>query len=181
MQAKILCLSALLQGPASGYEIKKTLEQPPFEHFQDAGFGSIYPALTKLASEGLVEVTEMAQEKRPDKKVYSISDEGRAYFLSTLTHPPAPDRYRSDFLFLLYHGEFLREDQLIALIDQRICDCDIKLTEMSSCAPTVDKRLKKWLLDLGIRHYDDERRALIELRADLLTAPEAPSPGGPVR
>ena len=56
MDARTLCLSVLQQRDASGYDIKKALEQPPYCYFQDTGFGSIYPALAHLAEQGAVEV-----------------------------------------------------------------------------------------------------------------------------
>ncbi|MCZ6511637.1 MAG: PadR family transcriptional regulator, partial [Alphaproteobacteria bacterium] len=48
MDTKTLCLGVLTHGDASGYEIKKALEDGPFGHIQEIGFGSIYPALAKL-------------------------------------------------------------------------------------------------------------------------------------
>ncbi|MGO1117801.1 PadR family transcriptional regulator [Rhodovibrionaceae bacterium A322] len=180
MQAKLLCLSVLLQGAASGYEIKKTLEKPPFEHFQDTGFGSIYPALTKLAEEGFVEVMEMAQEKRPDKKVYSLTDAGHAHFMSALMRPPGPDRFRSDFMFLVYHGDYLPPHHLLTLIDQRLMDAQAKLEDLSSCAQNNHNHLKDWLLHHGMSHYDNERRSLIELRKAVLASTEPPPLDAPI-
>ncbi len=133
MDAKTLCLAVLTAGDASGYEIKKTLEEPPLGHFQDTGFGSIYPALTKLTDEGLVEGTAMAQEKRPDKKVYSITESGRRALIDALMEPPAPDRYRSDFLFVLFMGHLLPSDQLSAIIDERIAYYEEQIARMEGC------------------------------------------------
>ena len=58
MDVKTLCLGVLSRGDASGYEIKKQCEEGPFAHFYAAGFGSIYPALNALWSEGLISVRE---------------------------------------------------------------------------------------------------------------------------
>ena len=52
MDARTLCLGALELGDASGYEIKKLYEEGDLSHFYAVGFGSIYPALTRLV-EGL--------------------------------------------------------------------------------------------------------------------------------
>ena len=133
MDAKTLCLAVLTKGDASGYEIKKALEEPPLGHFQDTGFGSIYPALTKLTEEGLVQGTAMAQEKRPDKKVYSITETGRRILLEALMEPPAPDRYRSDFLFVLFLGHLLPIAQLSEVIDRRIAYYEEQIARMEDC------------------------------------------------
>ena len=50
MDVKTLCIGILSLGDASGYEIKKQLEER-FSFFYDASFGSIYPALNKLQKE----------------------------------------------------------------------------------------------------------------------------------
>lgn len=133
MQTKTLCLAVLSRGDASGYEIKKALEEAPFNHFQETSFGSIYPALAKLADDGLVDFHEEAQDKRPDKKVYTITEGGRAALIEDLRQPPDPDRYRSDFLFVLYLGDLLPREHLLKVVDDRIAWYEEKLKGMAEC------------------------------------------------
>ena len=77
MDARTLCLGALELGDASGYEIKKLYEEGDLSHFYAVGFGSIYPALTRLVDDGLAECFDQPQDKRPDKKVYALTEAGR--------------------------------------------------------------------------------------------------------
>ena len=133
MDAKTLCLAVLKRGDASGYEIKKALEEAPFSHFQDTGFGSIYPALTRLTEDGYLVCTAMQQEKRPDKKVYSITAKGHDALVEALMEPPAPDRYRSDFLFILFLGELLPASYLAKVVDERIADYEARIERMQGC------------------------------------------------
>ena len=135
MDAKTLCLAVLSRGDASGYEIKKKLEEPPFSHFQDTGFGSIYPALSALSNEELVSGRAMPQDKRPDKKVYAITPSGRTALVEALARPPAPDRFRSDFLFLLFMADQLEPERLRLLIDERIAVYDARIAAMEGCSP----------------------------------------------
>ena len=106
MDVRTLCLGVLSEGAASGYEIKKKLETT-YSHFFQASFGSIYPALSRLTGDGLVSCTEQAQEKRPDKKVYSITAEGRMALIDQLMVPPGPDRVRCEFLVIMLFAELL--------------------------------------------------------------------------
>ncbi len=138
MQTKTLCLAVLIQGEASGYEIKKALEEAPYNHFQETSFGSIYPALAKLAEEGLVHFHEEAQDKRPDKKVYAISQAGRAALIEDLKQPPDPDRYRSDFLFVLFLGNLLPREHLLKVVDERIVWYENKLAHMADCSANLE-------------------------------------------
>ena len=175
MDAKTLCLAVLSRGDASGYEIKKALEEAPFSHFQDTGFGSIYPALTKLTGEGLAEGTAMAQEKRPDKKVYAITEAGRGALTEALLEPPAPDRYRSDFLFVMFLGHMLPSDTLVTLVDRRIAFYEEQIARMEVC--TLDQRpLGQQLVHgFGLSIYRAAAQYLRENRGRLL-APGAEAP-----
>ena len=121
MDIKTTCLGVLAKGNASGYEIRKEFEDGPFSHFAEGGFGSIYPALNRLSEEGLVTFEKAEQDKRPDKKVYQITDRGRQALvdaLSTLT--PGEDKYKSDLLFLLFFAEALPAAHIARVIDARI-------------------------------------------------------------
>jgi PadR family transcriptional regulator PadR len=40
--------------------------------------GTLYPVLNRLETEGLVSISKRPSEQGPDRKYYTISDEGRA-------------------------------------------------------------------------------------------------------
>ncbi len=136
MDVKILCLGVLSRGEASGYEIKKAFEEGPFSHFHQASFGSIYPALNALSAEDLVACRAQAQEKRPDKKIYSLTAKGQQALTKALLAEPDHDRVRSDFLFILSFAQFLPPARVAVLIDQRIAWYRESLERMEGCAAT---------------------------------------------
>ena len=107
MDVRTLCMGVLMLGDASGYEIKKHFEEGPFAYIHAAGFGSIYPALNGLLTDGLATCTEHAQDGRPDKKIYAITEAGRRAFRRALHKPPAADAFRSEALFMLFFAELL--------------------------------------------------------------------------
>lgn len=164
MDAKTLCLGALRFGDASGYEIKKMFEDGMLGYLHEASFGSIYPALTRLEREGLATVTAMAQEKRPDKKVYSLTEAGRDALTAALMTPPAPDKMRSDFLFILVLSDLLPRDHLRRLIDLRIAwyrDC---IQHMESCDLSARPASMRLVNGLGLAVYRAAARYLEENR-----------------
>jgi len=120
MDVKTVCLGILSLGEATGYEIKKLIEEGPFRHCVEASYGSIYPALARLTSDRLVELREETQNGKPDKKVYSITDRGRRHFEEELLKPPEEDRIRSDFLFILIFSDLLPAHHRTTLIDARL-------------------------------------------------------------
>lgn len=140
MDVRTLCLGVLSMGEASGYEIKKKLEGP-FRYFYDASFGSIYPALNRLQRDGLVSCTAHAQEKRPDKKVYRLTTEGRLALVRDLSREPAPDRLRSEFIVAMRFAHLLAPRRVSEMIDRRIAGlkktiADLQQTDCSA-APTL--------------------------------------------
>ncbi|WP_252509793.1 PadR family transcriptional regulator [Thalassospira sp. TSL5-1] len=127
-----------MAGDASGYEIRKMFEDGIFSYFQMASLGSIYPALTKLGQEGLVTFTAQEQENRPDKKVYSLTPEGRRTFLRTLFQTrPGEDRYRSDILFLLSFAHELPVELCEALIDEYAARQETILDRIQEACPAT--------------------------------------------
>ena len=168
MDTKTLCLGVLNRGDASGYEIKKAFEEGPLSHIHEASFGSIYPALTALSEEGLVEGTEMAQEKRPDKKVYSITDRGRAALLDAILAPPARDKVRSDFLFIMFFAQLLPAAHLADLIDQRIAWYRETLARMESCDQCEQSAGEAFVHGLGLAVYRAAAEYLATHRNGLL-------------
>lgn len=132
MDAKTLCLAVLSQGDASGYEIRKAVESGPFGHIQDIGYSSIYPALSRLLDEGLASVTEFAQEGRPDKKVYSLTGDGRMALLGALQEPTEADKTRSDFLFRMMFADILPPSVVEQMIDTRLLEIETNLARIQA-------------------------------------------------
>jgi len=119
MDINNLCLGALCLTDASGYEIKKMFEES-FSHFQAVSFGSIYPALARLSEQGLVSFRTEAQEKRPTKKVFSITPDGRQHFFDNLMATEPAEQYRSDFMVLMMFAHLLPQQRLEEIMQSQI-------------------------------------------------------------
>jgi len=132
MDIKTLCLGVLSLGEASGYEIKKFFEDG-FSHFYVAGFGSIYPALAELTREGHVTCCDIAQEKRPAKKVYHITPSGAALFRRELAQAHPVHRVRSDFLLQMIFAAFMPPSRLDEVLALRLEDIRAELGHIELC------------------------------------------------
>ncbi len=117
MNVKSLCLGSLCLKDFSGYEIKKLFESA-FNHFYSASYGSIYPSLSKLLDEGLVTVSIQPGDKHPDKKIFSVTSEGREQFIKELAATPPVEQMRSGFLMLMFFAHLLDTPRLIEILDQ---------------------------------------------------------------
>ncbi len=133
MNIRTLCLGALSFKEASGYEIKKEIEEGLFSHFIDASFGSIYPALTQLNVEGLVTLRAEEQTGRPDKKVYAITDAGHDALAKALSVVPARDKYKSEFLFEMFMQHYLTAGHIVVALEKQLADLNSDLSQMDQC------------------------------------------------
>ncbi|WP_332690572.1 PadR family transcriptional regulator [Devosia sp.] len=116
MNVRTLCLSILYEEEATGYEIRRLCVEGECSYFVEASFGSIYPALAKLEDEKLVTSRTEQQTGKPAKKVYSITEAGRAAFAEELGAPLGEDVFRSPFLLFARFAHILPRD----LVEMRV-------------------------------------------------------------
>ena len=140
MDVKTLCLGVLTERDLTGYEIKQHFEEA-FSHFFVAGYGSIYPALAELTRRGLVNCTSVLQEKRPDKKVYSLTAEGRAALIEELMATPPRHKVRSEFLVLMVFAHLLPPAKVADIAEDMIAQWDGLLQSIDACMTDDDCEL----------------------------------------
>lgn len=168
LDVRTMCLGALSKEKASGYELQKNFKEGPLAHFLEASYGSIYPALTRLTEEGLVNCSEQAQEGRPDKKVYSITPEGQDALEGALSDLPAEDRFRSEFLFFMSFSDLMETSQVTRLIDDRIDTVRAKQALLEETDPSDITAGQEFVLGYGRAmmeaslKYLQENRSLVE-------------------
>ncbi len=88
IDVKFPILGFLMDSEATGYDLKRRFGDP-VGFFYRVSDGSLYPALKKLARDGLVTQRVERHGKR-SRKVYAITDAGRALFLRMLREPAQP-------------------------------------------------------------------------------------------
>jgi DNA-binding PadR family transcriptional regulator len=88
MDVKFPILGFLMESDMTGYDLKRKF-QDPVGFFYRASDGSLYPALKKLAHDGLVTMRAERHGRRA-RKVYAITARGRERFLAMLREPAQP-------------------------------------------------------------------------------------------
>jgi DNA-binding PadR family transcriptional regulator len=79
-------LVALCEQSGSGYELARRFDRS-IGFFWAATHQQIYRTLRAMEDDGWVHVTPVAQQGRPDKKVYTVSDDGRAELARWIAEP----------------------------------------------------------------------------------------------
>lgn len=167
MNVRTLCLAVLNSGDATGYEIRKLVSEGHFSHFVDASFGSIYPALKAMSDDQLVMVREVQQDGKPNRKVYTITDLGRAEFLHALGKPAQKDNFKSEFLLLAMCAELMSPEHVTAAIDAQIVHLTEELAQIDSEVREIDLAGADWVanygracLSQGLEYIHNNRAAL---------------------
>lgn len=115
MSLKHALLGILSTRPMSGYELKQFFDAS-VQHFWNAELSQIYPTLKGLEENGFVEKHVEIQENRPNRKIYEITDAGRAEFLRWVRESQPPADLRDPFMIKVFFGtEVPLEDMLILL------------------------------------------------------------------
>tara|TARA_R110002050_G_C8662028_1_gene491215 strand:- start:92 stop:601 length:510 start_codon:yes stop_codon:yes gene_type:complete len=167
MDIRTLCLGILSLGETTGYDIKKMVAEGAFSFFSEASYGSIYPALTKLTDEGLIDCRTKAQENRPDKKIYSLTPAGRKALEASLTHAPKPDRNRSEFLAALLFAEAVSPERIGALIAERIEHHHAQIDMLEALLAKEDGNAARFVLKYGIVMQEAAKNFLEQNRSAL--------------
>ena len=180
MDVRTFCLGVLSLGDATGYEIKKQAEDGPFSHFYKAGFGSIYPALAKLAADGLITGRDEPQAGKPDKRVYSLTPDGRRALGDALTDlatgTAVRDDIRSEFLFLMFFAHLMPTHRVARQIDAHIAlyrSCLDQIEEKARTAECATSPGHAFVRGVGLAVYRAFHDHLVNNRDALLAQLEA--------
>ena len=87
MSLKYAVLAALLEGEASGYELSKVFDVS-LANFWASTPQQLYRELERLAQDGLIEARVVRQERRPDKRMFTLTEAGREELRSFAATPP---------------------------------------------------------------------------------------------
>ncbi|MEM8749552.1 MAG: PadR family transcriptional regulator [Pseudomonadota bacterium] len=176
MNVRTLCLAILNCGDSTGYEIRKMVSDGHFSHFVDASFGSIYPALKSMEDDGLVTCREEAQAGKPNRKIYSINDEGRKAFLEALTQPAPKDNFKSGFLLLAMCAELIEPHVMKQAIDRQIEFLHAEMASIDADVKQVDMEGAEWVggygracIGMGLQYIEQNRAELERIAGSRLT------------
>lgn len=113
MSLEFAILGFLNYHPYTGYDLKKIFDTS-IRHFWPADQSQIYRTLARLTGQGFAEMEKIPQEDRPDRKVYHITESGRAELLKWLAYPPPMGEPRSAPLIQVFFAGQLSDEEVLA-------------------------------------------------------------------
>ncbi len=114
-------------GPMSGYDIKRLFDHM-LASMWSAAHSQIYHELRRMEEAGWVTMQREEQENRPDRKVYSITEEGQKALASWQAKtPPGSYQLRDELLLKIMFGSFASPEALIENVKAAIIDHERQL------------------------------------------------------
>ncbi len=155
MSNRHVVLGLLESGPLHGYDLLARFQQE-LSGVWAMDTGQLYRVLAQLEREGLVDMKRVPQERRPDRKVYSLTEAGRAE-LDAWRRAPVPARRRlsDELLVKLALTPPGYERELLAAIAGQRRAYELYLAELEATVEqagpylTLPQRLS---CEAGIRH-----------------------------
>jgi DNA-binding PadR family transcriptional regulator len=135
-------LGFLSYGDMTGYDLTQAFQSSVhfFWHVQKA---QVYQTLNKMEKSGLVTHKRVVQDVRPNKKIYSITADGRKEFMSWLADSDCVTDFKSTFLMKLFFSGNLSRSEATERLTSFAAECGTYAAEMSRVVPTALKEYEK--------------------------------------
>ncbi len=151
MSLKYAILGLLNVAPMTGYDLKHQAFDATVRHFWPADQSQIYRTLSQLADSGWVSVTVEAQDDRPDRKIYAITDGGQQALMAWLTSDQAVPILRDPLLVQLFFGQEVPRVELLRVVGEQLAVHQARQAafEQIPIPPLASRPDDRWL---GLQH-----------------------------
>ncbi len=169
MSHRHLILGLLSESPMSGYDIKKRLGES-MSMIASISYGAVYPTLHRLLEEKAVTVREIAQDGKPAKKIYNITEKGREELDRWLYEPASPDRIKREFLLKLLLAHRMDAQAAVQLVAKRREETEALSRKLEHIGPTQQVNGNhKWVIAYAQALCEAEMRWLDRIDQALQT------------
>jgi DNA-binding PadR family transcriptional regulator len=167
MSVKYAMLGILAEKDLHGYELKSSFDAKVGE-FWSLNYGQIYTTLDRLEKEDLVTHDRQSQDRRPDRKIYSITGKGRKELENWLSTPVNRVRaLRDEFFIKLVFMDKNDSGPILELIEKQKALYLKQMNRLTQQKMTLKKNsedtdafLTELLMDAGLFHAEADIRWL---------------------
>ena len=155
-------LGLLTYQDSTGYDLAKMFEAS-LNNFWHAQSSQIYRELNRMQEKGWVTFKSVIQDKRPNKRVYSITEEGRNALKKWINEePPMFEHPHEPFLMRVFFGSNAPEvtltliktvrDMCLAELDEHFKNIQADINNYTAATPGGEKENLYWrmTMDFGI-------------------------------
>jgi DNA-binding PadR family transcriptional regulator len=157
MSLRDAVLAALLEGEASGYDLAKGFDAS-VANFWMATPQQLYRELERLADQGLIQARLVHQDRRPNKRMFSLTEAGHEAIRQFTARPPRPSVIRDELMVKVQAAD--------AGDTQAVRDFIVEQLQWATAKLQRYERLRARLLD---GRHEEEYLALAERVGPYLT------------
>jgi DNA-binding PadR family transcriptional regulator len=160
-------LAALLEAEATGYELSKRFNVS-VANYWSATSQQLYRELERLEADGLVRGRLVEQERRPNKRVFALTQEGRRELHDFIAQPTRPTAIRDDLLVKVQAADDRDLAAVLAAVQERLRQARDKLAVYDQIRDRVLKgkdeetylrqadQIGPYLVLMGGRMYEEQ-------------------------
>lgn len=152
-------LGFLQQEKMTGYDLKTNCLERCIVPLWSADQAQIYRTLDKLVEQGWITCTVEIQHDRPNRKVYSMTEAGKAELIRWLQYPQPLPMLREPLLVQLFFAAQLPNEAIIKLLEQQL---SVRNEKLAKCKNTElpmlgdrfasrEQMMQRFVLDLAIQ------------------------------
>jgi DNA-binding PadR family transcriptional regulator len=147
----------------SGYQLKKRADNLRFFYWSPA-HSQIYAELRRLESLGYVTHHEVRQKRRPDKRVYQITEAGQQAFETWMNEAPVePVSLKHSVALRLFFGHAGNPERLREVLQEYIEQVSEVIEDLRGISEEISDSEQFFypavVAEWGIGYYEAERRA----------------------
>ncbi len=154
MSLQYAVLGLLSYRQMTGYDLKKMFDES-INNFWVASLSQIYRELGALEGKGYLTSVIEPQDDRPDKRIYSITEAGRATFKEWITNFPQKlsKEKRDEFTLRIFFGSNLSREELTAQFRHFLNEKQGQLEEIKSLYKISERYVEEMKLFNGEEIY----------------------------
>lgn len=156
---ELVILGLLAEGPRHGYELLREIERRRLTEYLPLAttFGGFYYHLKHLEKEGLIAITGTARRGgRPEQRVFSLSEGGRARLLErlrALLGDPAERIFRDPIWVALSFGHLIPLSEVAAALTQQLTHRRAMLTDLRGRRAALPAQVPVGMLRVAVLEH----------------------------
>lgn len=168
MSLKFGVLGLLNHTPMTGYNLKKLFDKT-LNNIWAASLSQIYRELGVLEKDGFVSSEVHQQDDRPDKRIYSISEEGKQAFQAWLSE--YPDTFvspkRDEFMLKIFFGSDMGRPDVKKQLELFIKDRENAIEALDRDTQMLPELIAAFLVQPNMKEDEERYLRFIVNRAQL--------------
>jgi DNA-binding PadR family transcriptional regulator len=144
---ELAILGLLKERAMHGYQLKKRLAET-LGSFWQVSYGSLYPALRRLQTDGAVEMIFPKEQIGRRKNVYRITEKGEALFTELLERAGTEASEDNGFSVRLAFFKYLKPETRIRLLERRRAYLEGRGSKLKESLRAYQERIDNYTLSL---------------------------------